>query len=192
MSNTPTVRALAKGQNRRLILLTKRITAIGIYCLERCWVEHDDSPKMRDLAHRLLAYEAVEGKTSELEEAATLRVYEKLRQSLGEICWSYRLSVARFPRFDASQVGSSRSLGGADSSGWIFTGAGEFEPQLVEFEPQLGSGKDRLAREASSSLRGYSGCFLDLPRGTLTLRLVQSAWPGAAFDDCNSEIRRKA
>jgi hypothetical protein len=42
------------------------------------------SSKTRDLARRLLAYEAVAGKTSGLEEAATLRVYEKLRQSLGE------------------------------------------------------------------------------------------------------------
>ena len=39
-------------------------------------------PKMRDLAHRLLAYEAVTGKTSEPSEVAALRVYEKLRQSL--------------------------------------------------------------------------------------------------------------
>ena len=37
---------------------------------------------MRDLAHRLFAYEVVAGKTSEPVEFATLRVYEKLRQSL--------------------------------------------------------------------------------------------------------------
>ena len=40
-------------------------------------------PEMRDLAHRLLTYEAVAGKTSESKDAAILRVYEKLRQSLG-------------------------------------------------------------------------------------------------------------
>src|ERR1700722_12590064 len=39
-------------------------------------------PTMRDLAHRLFAYEAVVGKTPEPVEFATLRVYEKLRQSL--------------------------------------------------------------------------------------------------------------
>jgi hypothetical protein len=37
---------------------------------------------MRNLAHRLLAYEAVADKASEPMEFATLRVYEKLRKSL--------------------------------------------------------------------------------------------------------------
>ena len=40
---------------------------------------------MRDLAHRLLAYEAVAGKTSEPMESATLRVYEKLRRRLSAL-----------------------------------------------------------------------------------------------------------
>jgi hypothetical protein len=39
---------------------------------------------MRNLAHRLLAYEAVATMTAEPMEFATLRVYEKLRQGLGE------------------------------------------------------------------------------------------------------------
>ena len=40
------------------------------------------APGMRDLAHCLLAFEAGATKTSEPMESATLRVYEKLRQSL--------------------------------------------------------------------------------------------------------------
>jgi hypothetical protein len=40
------------------------------------------SREMRELAHRLLAYEAVAGKASEPAESATLRVYENLRGSL--------------------------------------------------------------------------------------------------------------
>jgi hypothetical protein len=39
---------------------------------------------MRDLALRLLTYEAGAGKSFEPMESPTLRVYEKLRQSLGE------------------------------------------------------------------------------------------------------------
>jgi hypothetical protein len=39
---------------------------------------------MRDLAHRLLTYEAGAGKTSEPMDSPTLRVYEKLRRGLGE------------------------------------------------------------------------------------------------------------
>ena len=49
------------------------------------------APGMRDLAQRLLAYEAVAGKTSEPMESPTLRVYEKLRQSLGEFAGVCRL-----------------------------------------------------------------------------------------------------
>ena len=41
------------------------------------------APKMRELAHCLLAYEAGAGKTSELMESPTLRVYAKLRQGAG-------------------------------------------------------------------------------------------------------------
>jgi hypothetical protein len=39
---------------------------------------------MRDLAHRLLNYEAGAGKSFEPMESPTLRVFEKLRRSLGE------------------------------------------------------------------------------------------------------------
>ena len=39
---------------------------------------------MRDLANRLIAYEGGAGNGSEPMGSPTLRVYEKLRQSLGE------------------------------------------------------------------------------------------------------------
>jgi hypothetical protein len=149
-------------------------------------------PKMRDLAHRLLAYEAVEGKTSELEEAATLRVYEKLRQSLGEFVGATGFQSLAFraltqakseaPGLWAVQIAADGSL----------QGLGEFEPQLVEFEPQLGSGKDQASEGGVVLIARLLGLLLIFLGGTLTLRLVRSAWPGAAFDDCNSEIRRKA
>ena len=62
------------------------------------------APEMRDLAQRLLAYEAVAGKTSEPTESATLRVYEKLRQNLGEFAGVAGFRVARFSRFDAARA----------------------------------------------------------------------------------------
>ena len=65
-------------------------------------------PEMRDLAQRLLNYEAGAGNTSEPVESTTLRVYEKLRQSLGEFAGVCRISVARFSCFDAGQIGSSQ------------------------------------------------------------------------------------
>jgi hypothetical protein len=71
-------------------------------------------------------------------------------------------------------------------------GLGEFEPQLVEFEPQLGSGKDQASEGGVILIARLLGLLLVFLGGTLTLRLVQGAWPDAAFDNCNSEIRRKA
>src|ERR1035438_4358879 len=103
------------------------------------------APGMRDLAHRLLTYEADAGKTSEPMEFPTLRVYEKLRQSLSTFAGVAAFESLAFraltqakseaPSLWAAQVAADGSL----------QGLGEFEPQLVEFEPQLGSGKDQAS-----------------------------------------------
>ena len=95
------------------------------------------APEMRDLAHRLLTYEAVAGKASESKEAATLRVYEKLRQSLSEIAGvtgfqslaSRALAQARpeAPSLSAARVAADGSLQG-----------------LGEFGPQIDIDKDRV------------------------------------------------
>jgi hypothetical protein len=80
------------------------------------------APEMRDLAHRLLTYEAGAGKTSEPMESPTLRVYEKLRQSLGEFVGvagfqslaSRALALARpeAPSLSAARVAADGSLQG--------------------------------------------------------------------------------
>ncbi len=109
---------------------------------------------MRDLAHRLLTYEAGAGKTSEPMESPTLRVYEKLRQSLGEFVGvagfqslaSRALTLARpeAPSLSAAQVTADGSLQG-----------------LGEIETQIDMDKDRgLAREESFSSPAYSDCFV--------------------------------
>jgi len=77
---------------------------------------------MRDLAQQLLSCEANEGKTSEPVENTTLRVYEKLRQSLVGFAGtagfqslaSRALAMARseVPSLAAAQV----------SGGWSITG----------------------------------------------------------------------
>src|SRR5665213_3785171 len=83
-------------------------------------------PEMRDLAHRLLTYEAVAGKTSESKEAETLRVYEKLRQSLGVFAGaagfyslaSRALALARSeaPSLSTARVSADGSLQGLGAS----------------------------------------------------------------------------
>ena len=71
-------------------------------------------PEMRDLAQRLLTYEASAGNSSEPVESTTLRVYKKLRQSLANSLElpdftslaSRALTLARseVPRLSAVQV----------------------------------------------------------------------------------------
>ena len=117
------------------------------------------APEMRDLAHRLLTYEAGAGKTSEPMESPTLRVYEKLRQSLGEFAGvagfeslaSRALALAkseapeslarrRSQRMDLYRAWASLNL----KSTWTRIGLASF----------------RLAMEESFSSPAYSDCFV--------------------------------
>jgi hypothetical protein len=150
------------------------------------------APKMRDLAHRLLAYEAVAGKTSEIDEAVTLHVYEKLRQSLSEF-----VGVAGFQSlaFRALTQAKSEAPGiwavrlAADGS---LQGLGEFEPQAGEFEPQLGSGKDQTSEGGAVLISRLLGLLQIFLGEALTLSLLRNAWPGEVFDERNSAHGRKA
>ena len=147
-------------------------------------------PEMRDLAHRLLTYEAVAGKTSESKEAETLRVYEKLRQSLGVFAGSAgfqslasrALALARSeaPSLSAARVSADGSLQG-----------------LGEFGPQIDIDKDRAGEYPAGEggiilIARLLGLLLIFLGETLTLSLLLNAWPGAAFDDRNSGNGRKA
>ena len=147
-------------------------------------------PKTRDLAHRLLAYEAVAGKTSEPSESATLLVYEKLRQGLGEFAGvagfqslaSRALVLARTeaPSLSAVRVAADGSLHG-----------------LGEFEHQMDIDKDRAGESPAGDggvilIARLLGLLLIFLGESLTLSLLRVNWPGAAFDDCNSENGRSA
>ena len=147
-------------------------------------------PKMRDLAHRLLAYEAVTGKTSEPSEVAALRVYEKLRQSLSAFA-----GVAAFESLAFRALTQAKSEA---PSLWEVRVAEDGSLQgLGEFEPQMDIDKD-LAGEFPvgqggiiliARLLGLLLIFLGEP---LTLSLLRNTWPGEAFDDRNSMRVRKA
>jgi hypothetical protein len=147
-------------------------------------------PTTRDLAHRLLAYEVVLGKTSEPSESATLRVYEKLRQGLGEFVGvagfcslaSRALALARteVPSLSAARVAADGSLQG-----------------LGELENQMDIGKDRAAGSATGGagiilIARLLGLLLLFLGEALTLSLLRVTWPDAALDDRSSENGRKA
>ena len=140
---------------------------------------------MRDLAHRLHNYEADAGKTSEPMESPTLRVYEKLRQSLGEFVGvtgfqslaSRALTLARpeAPSLSAAQVAADGSL----------QGLGKIETQIDMDKDRDGEGGIILIARLLGLLRAFLG-------EALTLSLLRNAWPGEIFDDRNSGNGRKA
>jgi hypothetical protein len=147
-------------------------------------------PEMRDLAHRLLTYEAGSGKTSESKEATTLRVYEKLRQSLGVFAGSagfqslasraLALAKSEAPSLSAARVSADGSLQG-----------------LGEFEAQIDIDKDRddeypAGERGTILIARLLGLLLIFLGKALTLSLLLNAWPGAALDDRNSRNGRKA
>jgi hypothetical protein len=146
--------------------------------------------KMRDFAQRLLDYEAVAGTASESAEPAALRVYGKLRHSLGAFAGvagfqslaSRALVLARteFPSLSAVRVSTDGALQG-----------------LGEIEYQFDIDKDRAGESPAGEggviliarLLGLLHLFLG---EALMLSLLRVTWPGAAFDDRNFKKGRKA
>jgi len=145
-------------------------------------------PEIRDLTRRLLSYEAAAGKHSMPEESSTLRVYEKLRQSLTAVAGaaSFQSIASRALVLARSE---DRSLGGAQ----IATD-GSLQ-DFIEYESQVEVVKGRTSEFQSNDrgiiliarLLGLLHTFLG---EALTLSLLRDAWPDATFDDRNSGIGR--
>jgi hypothetical protein len=160
---------------------------------------------MRDLAQRLLTYEvnAGEVKTGNSfgpAEPPILRVYEKLRESLGEFAGtaafqslaSRALAMARsgVPSLQTAQVSANGELNGL-----------RLGLERSKYDPQINVDKNGTGQELASDEGGDEGIaiiarllgllliFLGEP---ITLRLLRNAWPGASFDDFSSEYGRKA
>jgi hypothetical protein len=140
---------------------------------------------MRDLAHRLLEYEADAGTSSEPMESPTLRVYEKLHQSLDEFVGvagfqslaSRALTLARpdAPSLSAAQIASDGSL----------HGIGEIGTQFDIDNSLDGDGGIVLIARLLGLLRLFLG-------EALTLNLLRNAWPGEVFDVRNPVRGREA
>jgi len=146
--------------------------------------------KMRELADRLLAYEAGATKTSEPIDSPTRRVYEKLRQSLVAFAGStgFQLLAARAlvlarpeaPSLDKARVTADGYLEGLD----------EFEPQINMDKSR--AGKHQAGEGGAILIARLLGLLLTFSGEALVLSLLRNAWPGEAFDDRNSENGRKA
>jgi len=147
-------------------------------------------PTMRDLAHRLFAYEVVAGKTSEPVEFATLRVYEKLRQSLSAFAGVAAFESLAFRALTQakSEVPSLWAVQVAE--GGSLQGLGEFEPQ-IDMDKDL-SGEFPAGDGGIVLIARLLGLLLIFLGEALTLSLLRNAWPREAFDDRNSIHGRKA
>jgi hypothetical protein len=146
--------------------------------------------KVRDLAHCLLAYEALEGKTSEPSGPPAFRVYHKLRRGLGEFA-----GVAGFQSLASRALVLARTEAPSLSAARV-AGDGSLQ-SLSEIEQETDIDRDRagefLAGEAGSILIARLLSLLLLFLGdALTLNVLRDTWPGAAFDDCRNENGRKA
>ncbi len=138
------------------------------------------APQMRDLAHRLLTHEAAAGKTPESMESPTLRVYEKLRQSIGvfvgvagfQSLATRALILARpeAPSLCAAQISADGALQG------LGRGPDENEsPFEIEKNQPVDEGIILIAR--------LLGLLRLLIGEAITLSLLRNAWPGEVFDD---------
>jgi hypothetical protein len=176
MENTPSAGTIWKRWNCCSVPLTNDVVAIETY---DAGLKMTAIPGMQDLAHRLLTYEAGLGKTSELMESPATRVYEKLRQSLGEFVGtagfqslaSRALSLARpgTPSLNAVRITEDGTL----------QGLGEIENQFDIDKDPAGNGGIILVSRLLGLLRIFLG-------EALTLSLLRNAWPGEVFDDRNS------
>jgi hypothetical protein len=150
---------------------------------------------MRDLALRLLTYEAVADKDSRPMESATLRAYEKLRQSLvlfagaaGFQSLASRalvLAQTEAPGLCAVQVTVDGAL----------KGLGDVDPQTNMNKDQAGNqqaGEDPPGEAGAILIARILGLLLTFLGEALTLSLLRNAWPDATFDDSNSGNGRRA
>ena len=131
-------------------------------------------PQMRDLANRLLTYEAAAGKASEPMESAALRVYEKLRLRLSALAGvagfqslafrALTLAKADAPSLRAVQVAADGSLKGLDES-----------------EPQVDIENDSAGEGGVILIARLLGLLLIFLGEALTLSLVQRCVAGCSL-----------
>ncbi len=146
-------------------------------------------PKTRELARCLLIYEFDVSKSSEPWESPTLRVYEKLRLSLGtfagvagfQLLASRALALAKLedPGFSEARVTEDGAI----------QGLGQIDHQ-IDFDKVADA--DRASATGIILIARLLGLLHIFLGEALTLSLLRVTWPGAAFGDHNSENGRKA
>ena len=143
------------------------------------------APEMRDLAHRLITYEADASRGSEPTESPTLRVYEKLRHSLVEFVGvsgfqSLAMRALTLTRHDAADLDGIRI-----AQNGSLEGLGAIDTQT---DTDMERGGD-VGLLLIGRLLGLLRMFLG---EALTLSLLRTAWPSEVIDDETAVNGRKA
>jgi hypothetical protein len=133
-------------------------------------------PETRDLAQRLLTYESVEGNTSEPLVSATLSVYGKLRQRLGELAGS-----AGFQSLASRALTLARSE--EPSLGAVEVGADGNLELMSGVEPSIKVEQDRVHEGGVVLISRLLGLLFIFLGEALTVNLIRDVWPDAALDD---------
>jgi hypothetical protein len=139
--------------------------------------------EMRDLAQRLLTYEATADNASEPVESTMLRVYEKLRRSIVEFAGSagFQSLANRALTLARSEVPSLSAVHVAADGNLQGTRAVEL-PSDVETGKHFDGGVILI-----SQLLALLLTFLG---HALTMNLIRNVWPDAGLEDCNSQNGR--
>ena len=134
------------------------------------------APRLKGFARRLVVYETAAAKPSGAHKSAAFRVCEKLRQPLSRLA-----GLAGFRSL------LSRALALAnDEARWmkaIHVKADGSLEGLEEAQAQLS--EDEIAEGEVILIAQLIGLLVTFIGAELTSRLVQEAWPDAAFDDMN-------
>jgi hypothetical protein len=149
----------------------------------------------RDLAQRLLTYEADADQSSMSMESATLRTYEKLRQCLVSFAGvaGFQSIAARALTLTQMEVPGLCSVQVAADG--ALQGLSDFESQATMDKDQVGSmqsGEDPPGEAGAILVARILDLLLTFLGEALTLSLLRDAWPDATFDDRNSGNGRKA
>ena len=138
------------------------------------------TPKLRDFAARLIAYETTNNKSSETKTSAAFLVDEKLRSHLATLMGNVGfyallsralvLTNAEVPWLRAVHVKADGSL----------EGLGELDAQVDPKE--IFEGRVILLAQLLGLLVAFIG-------ENLTLRLVREVWPKLSVDDLNYGTR---
>ena len=144
-----------------------------------------DALAMRDLARRLLTYEAAMGNAPAPTGSTMLLAYAKLRHSLIEFVGvagfqSLALRALILAKAEAPLLGVARIAADGSLEG------------LSEMDGQTDIDKDQAGEAGIHLIAGLLGLLRMFLGEALTLSLLRNAWPGEVFDDDNAVNGRKA